>query len=178
MTASAPAAGTPVDWLLDGVIGRLVDLMLGLIMAGLVVMVFSGVIARYIANYSLAWSDEIGALLFVWTTMMGSVAAMRRRTHMAIGFLPRRLGPFSQRMLGFAVLAAIAFFLVFMVREGIDLVRLTRTDYSPVLEFPIALSYLSLPVAGALMLLYVAREAWLLRAAHGWGPNAEDAEDD
>ena len=117
-----------VDRLLDQWIGRAVDWMVGLIMAGLVVMVFSGVLARYIFNYSLAWSDELAGLLFVWLTLLGSVAALRRRTHMTIGFFPRLFDPRGQRAIGMYVMAAILFFLAFMVVEGVTLTRVSMGD--------------------------------------------------
>jgi len=166
-----------VDRLLDQWIGRAVDWMVGLIMAGLVVMVFSGVLARYIFNYSLAWSDELAGLLFVWLTLLGSVAALRRRTHMTIGFFPRLFDPRGQRAIGMYVMAAILFFLAFMVVEGVTLTRVTMGDKSAVLRLPIGLYYLSLPVAGVLMLLYALRQVWTIwRSPHGWQATAESAE--
>lgn len=166
-----------VDRLLDEWMGRTVDWMVGLIMAGLVVMVFSGVLARYIFNYSLAWSDELAGLLFVWLTLLGSVAALRRRTHMAIGFFPRLFGPWGQRVIGMYVLAAILFFLAFMVVEGVTLTRATLGDKSAVLRLPIGFYYLSLPVAGVLMLLYALRQVWTIwQSPRGWQASAESAE--
>jgi TRAP-type C4-dicarboxylate transport system permease small subunit len=146
-------------------------------MAALVLMVFSGVLARYVFNYSLAWSDELAGLLFVWLTLLGSVAALRRRTHMTIGFFPRLFGPREQRMIGMYVMTSILFFLAFMVVEGVTLTRATLDDKSAVLRLPIGLYYLSLPVAGALLLLYALRQAWTIRRSpHGWQATAESSE--
>ena len=78
-------------------------------------------LARYVFNYSLAWSDELAGLGFVWLTLLGSVAACRRRTHMAMGFFPKWFGPAGQRRIGLYVNAGILFFLAAMVVEGIRL---------------------------------------------------------
>lgn len=166
-----------VDRILDQWAGPAVDWAVGLLMAALVLMVFSGVLARYVFNYSLAWSDELAGLLFVWLTLLGSVAALRRKSHMAMGFFPRFFTPRGQRTVGLYVTAAILLFLVFMVGEGLTLTRATLGDKSAVLRLPIGLYYLSLPVAGALMLAYALRQEWALwRSPAGWSPTAESAE--
>lgn len=167
-----------IDRLLEAWVGSAVDWAVGLIVAGLVAMVGSGVLARYIFNYSLAWSDELAGLLFVWLTLLGSVAACRRRTHMVIGFLPRQFGPAGQRRVGLYVLGAILLFLGFMVGAGVVLTAATLGDRSAVLRMPVGLSYLSLPVAGSLMLAYTLRQAWALwRSPGGWTAGAADEED-
>lgn len=179
-----PKAATPVrtpawvDTCLDRVIGRAVDWIVGGLVGALVVLVGSGILARYIFNYSLAWSDELAALGFVWLTLLGSVAALRRRTHMTIGFLPKLFSPSGQRALGVYVTVAILAFLGFMVAEGIVLTAATLGDKSAVLRIPVGLSYLSLPVAGTLMGGYALRQLWALWASTGgWSAVAEGEED-
>ncbi len=167
-----------VDRLLDAWLGPAVDWAVGSLVGGLVIMVGSGVLARYLLNYSLAWSDELAGLLFVWLTLLGSVAACRRRTHMVIGFLPRCFGPRGQRAIGLYVLTAILLFLGFMMGAGAVLTAATIVDRSPVLRYPVGLSYLSLPVAGSFMFAYTLREAWALwQSEGGWTAVAVEEED-
>ena len=164
--------------LLDRWIGPAVDWAVGLIVAVLVVMVFSGVLARYLFNYSLAWSDELAGLCFVWLTLLGSVAALRRRSHMTMGFFPRFFGPRGQRWVGLYVMAAMLFFLAFMIWQGLVLAQVTFSDESPVLHLPIGLYYLALPVAGLLMAAYALLQGVTLwQSAGGWTASAEGEED-
>jgi TRAP-type C4-dicarboxylate transport system permease small subunit len=159
-------------------VGPAVDWVVGAIVAGLVAMVFSGILSRYVFNYSLAWSDELAGLFFVWLTLLGSVAALRRRAHMTIGFFPRCFGPRGQRAVGLYVMAGILLFLAFMIREGVTLTHATIGDKSAVLRLPVGLTYLSLPVAGSLMLAYALRQACALwQSAGGWTASAESEED-
>ena len=46
-----------------------------------------------------------------------------------------------------------------MIGEGIVLTAATMDDKSAVLRMPVGISYLSLPVAGLLMMAYTLREA-------------------
>jgi len=168
-----------VDVLLDRAIGPIVDCAVGGLVAALVILVGSGVLARYVFNYSLAWSDELAGLGFVWLTLLGSVAATRRRSHMVIGFLPKRFGPGGQRAIGWYVMAAIVVFLGFMIGEGIVLTAATMDDKSAVLRMPVGISYLSLPVAGLLMMAYTLREGWALwRRQGGWMASGTSDEED
>jgi TRAP-type transport system small permease protein len=171
------AVPNSVDRLLDAWLGPAVDWAAGLIIGGLVIMVGSGVLSRYFLNYSLAWSDELAGLFFVWLTFLGSVAACRRRTHMVIGFLPRCLGPRGQRVIGLYVLTATLVFLGFMVGAGAVLSATMLGDRSPVLRYPVGLSYLALPVAGGLMFAYTLREVWVLWQREG-GWTAVDVEEE
>jgi len=166
-----------VDVLLDRAVGPIVDWVVGGLVAALVILVGSGILARYVFNYSLAWSDELAGLGFVWLTLLGAVAASRRRSHMVIGFLPKQFGPTAQRAIGFYVTAAILIFLGFMIGEGLVLTAATMDDKSAVLRMPVGISYLSLPVSGLLMTAYTLREGWTLwRGQGGWtaGAGEED----
>ncbi len=166
-----------MDAVLDRWIGPVVDWAVGGLVAALVLLVGSGVLARYVFNYSLAWSDELAGLGFVWLTLLGAVAASRRRSHMVIGFLPKQFGPRGQRAIGFYVTAAIVVFLGFMIGGGIVLTAATMDDKSAVLRMPVGISYLSLPVSGLLMMAYTLREGWVLwQGCNGWtaGAGEED----
>jgi len=169
MADPSDVSASVTDTVLDRVIGPVVDWAVGGLAAALVILVGSGVLSRYVFNYSLAWSDELAGLGFVWLTLLGSVAASRRRSHMVIGFLPTLLGPGGQRVIGFYVTAAVLVFLGFMIGEGIVLTAATMDDKSAVLRMPVGISYLSLPVAGLLMMAYTLREGWMLwRGQGGW----------
>lgn len=171
-------AGT-MDFVLDRAIGPVVDWIVGGLVGALVTLVGSGVLARYVLNYSLAWSDELAGLGFVWLTLLGSVAACRRRTHMAMGFFPKWFGPTGQRRIGLYVNVGILVFLVAMVVEGIHLTAVTFGDKSAVLRIPVGLSYLSLPVAGILMAAYIGRQGWAVwRSVDGWTATADTEEED
>ena len=168
-----------IDFVLERAIGPVVDWIVGGLVGALVILVGSGVLARYVFNYSLAWSDELAGLGFVWLTLLGSVAACRRRTHMAMGFFPKWFGPTGQRRIGLYVNAGILFFLGAMVVEGIHLTAATFGDKSAVMRIPVGLSYLSLPVAGLLMAAYVGRQGWgVWRCGDGWTATADTEEED
>ena len=47
-----------------------------------IVILFAGVVARYVFDAPLVWSDELASILFLWLAMLGAVIALRRDEHM------------------------------------------------------------------------------------------------
>jgi len=144
--------------LMDKYIGKLVEILTILILALLVAMVFTSVLSRYVFNFSLAWAEELAGLFFVWLTLLGSVTAVRKRTHMAIAYLVQILAPEKQRWMNIYIHSAILFFLFILIWKGTEIFLATVKDYSAVLRIPIGFYYLSLPVCGILMFLFSSRD--------------------
>jgi tripartite ATP-independent transporter DctM subunit len=98
---------------LDSVLGAAVEILAAMLVAAEIIILFSGVVARYVLNHSLIWSDELASILFLWLAMLGAVVALRRDEHMrmtaVVGGLP------SQTRATFdliATCAALAFLLL------------------------------------------------------------------
>jgi tripartite ATP-independent transporter DctM subunit len=98
---------------LDSVLGAAVEILAATLVAAEIVILFSGVVARYVLNHPLIWSDELASILFLWLAMLGAVIAFRRDEHMrmtaAIGSLPK---PTRATFDLFATCAALAFLLL------------------------------------------------------------------
>lgn len=56
-------------------------------------VLFAGVLARYVFDHPLVWTDELAGILFLWLAMLGAVIALRRGEHMRLTFVLRRAGP-------------------------------------------------------------------------------------
>ena len=98
---------------LDFLLGAAVEILAATLVAAEIVILFSGVVARYVLNHPLIWSDELASILFLWLAMLGAVIAFRRDEHMrmtaAVGSLP---APTRATFDLFATCAALAFLLL------------------------------------------------------------------
>jgi tripartite ATP-independent transporter DctM subunit len=98
---------------LESVLGAVVEILAATLVAAEIVILFSGVVARYVLNHPLIWSDELASILFLWLAMLGAVIAFRRDEHMrmtaAVGSLP---APTRATFDLFATCAALAFLLL------------------------------------------------------------------
>ena len=97
----------------ESVLGAVVEILAATLVAAEIVILFSGVVARYVLNHPLIWSDELASILFLWLAMLGAVIAFRRDEHMrmtaAVGSLP---APTRATFDLFATCAALAFLLL------------------------------------------------------------------
>jgi tripartite ATP-independent transporter DctM subunit len=98
---------------LDSVFGAAVEILAAMLVAAEIIILFSGVVARYVLNHPLIWSDELASILFLWLAMLGAVIAFRRDEHMrmtaAVGSLPSQTRATFDL---FATCAALAFLLL------------------------------------------------------------------
>ena len=60
----------------------LVEIPAALLVVAEIVILFAGVVARYVLQQPLIWSDELASILFLWLAMLGAVVAFRRAEHM------------------------------------------------------------------------------------------------
>ena len=98
---------------LDFVLGAAVEILAATLVAAEIIILFSGVVARYVLDHPLIWSDELASILFLWLAMLGAVIAFRRDEHMrmtaAVGGLPPQTRATFDL---FATCAALAFLLL------------------------------------------------------------------
>jgi len=77
----------------EGWLGGMVEVSVGLLTALEVLILLAGVISRYVFRNPLVWSDELASILFLWLAMLGAVVAFRRGEHMRMSTLVARAPP-------------------------------------------------------------------------------------
>jgi len=113
--AATPAAARRPTLLgrLDQVLGLLVELPAAALVVAEIVVLFAGVVSRYVLHSPLIWSDELASILFLWLAMLGAVVAFHRGEHMRMTALVARASPRTRAFLDvFATSAALAFLLL------------------------------------------------------------------
>ena len=68
----------------DRVIGAVTEIPAAILVLLETIILFAGVVSRYVFNAPLTWSDELASILFLWLAMLGSVIALRRDEHMRL----------------------------------------------------------------------------------------------
>ena len=86
------------------------------------VLVFANVIARYVFNHSLAFSDEMSTYLFVLMSFMGTAIAARRNAHLGLSILTDRVSPQARTILSVITYGIAAIFCLLVVIFGIQMV--------------------------------------------------------
>ncbi len=134
---------------------KVVNFLIGTMLAGMVVVVFGNVIFRYFLNAALAWSEEVSRFMLIWLAFLGAVIAYLRNEHLGIDIMLKVLPPLSARIL--AIVADVLVFgvLVIMTKGGIDMTvdSFASGWVAAAVPIPYGYVYLVAPIATGLMLI-------------------------
>ena len=101
---------------------KIEKLVAGVCCAVMAVLVFANVIARYVFNHSLAFSDEMSTYLFVLMSFMGTAIAARRKAHLGLSIITDRVSPRARRNINVVMYIIAAFFCLLIVIFGVQMV--------------------------------------------------------
>ena len=134
---------------------RIISIIIGVLLALMVIIVFSNVVARYFLNASLAWSEEISRFMLIWLVFLGSVLAYIKNEHLGLDiliiYLPNKISRLVLVLANLLVIVAIGIIL----RGGWNMTTYTFGSgwTSPALSIPYGFVYVVVPVSGFLLLL-------------------------
>lgn len=129
-------------------------------LVALLVIIVAVVFVRFLPITSMGWTDEIVEFAFAWMVFLCSAELWRKKSHFRVEVIPDWLGGSKAgRILEIGLnLLSLIFFMVFTI-EGLRL-SLQATDRSPIFEYPKALWYASIPIAGVIMIGYTIRNLY------------------
>jgi len=116
--AADAGATTPVSRRfarIDAFLGWITEVPAAIFVILEIIVMFTGVIARYVFNHPLVWSDELAQILFIWLSMFGAVIALRRGEHMRLTTVLMLVPPKWRTWLETLVLINVLVFLVAVV---------------------------------------------------------------
>ena len=166
---AANAAGPAWLGRVDAVLGLLVEMPAALLVLADIIVLFSGVVARYVLHSPLLWSDELASIMFLWLAMLGSVIALRRGEHMRMTAVVSKASPKRRALMELVATAASLSFLVMVAWPSLEYALDERAITTPSLEISNIWRAAALPVGIALMglfaILRLLRTASLLQSA-------------
>ncbi|ALG72454.1 C4-dicarboxylate ABC transporter substrate-binding protein [Azospirillum thiophilum] len=128
-----------------------IDAIMAILMASMIVLVFTNVVMRYGFSSGLRVSVELSRLGFVWVVMLGAVVALRRGEHLAVSefsevFFPRAV-PILRRFAWLVILVSVSMLFWGALRQTIA----NWSNISPLTGLPTGVMYLAGAVSGLLM---------------------------
>jgi TRAP-type C4-dicarboxylate transport system permease small subunit len=115
-----------------------------------------GVFTRKVLNSAASWPEPMAVLLMIVLSFLSAVVCYREYLHIGVGVLPAFLSEPAKSYLGWFIEACMLATNLFMLWWGTKLVHTTWFQSIP--EFPAVsagVSYLAIPIAGALTTLLV-----------------------
>lgn len=152
---------------------RLEEGLLAVLLAVMVSITFTQVIARYIFNYSFVWALEVTTVLFAWLIFIGMSYGVRMGSHIGVDALVKSLGPKASRIVGSIAAALCIAYAVIVTIGGTQYVRkmydvgilmqdVPIEQWIPRLVLPLGYGLLALRFGQLLYRLARGREAHLL----------------
>jgi TRAP-type C4-dicarboxylate transport system permease small subunit len=132
---------------------RLEAVLAGIFLVLMVVLVFTGGVAR-LMRHPLNWTIDLATCCFAWATFLCADIAWRRDALMSINLLASRAPPPVQRALTYCNYLIISGFLVYVIYTGILLSYLSRArSFQGIPEVSYSWVTMSLPIGGGLLLI-------------------------
>jgi TRAP-type C4-dicarboxylate transport system permease small subunit len=120
------------------------------------------VFSRYVLNSSPFWIEEISVISLMWIGLLGAAGCVWTESHMSLELVVSKLPETVRIWLRALTDMAIAGFALFLCDRGIFLVQRTISGTLSTLPLAVGYTYLALPIAGGLMVLFA-----LVRAISG-----------
>jgi tripartite ATP-independent transporter DctM subunit len=148
LTGAAGALQKAEQWL-----GSIVAAAAAFLVIAEIIVLFTGVSARYFFQRPLIWSDELAGILFLWLAMLGSVVAFQRGEHMRMTAFVGMVSPRTRAFFDVLAIAAPLAFLVLVLQPAVEFASDESFVSTPALDISSLWRAAALPVGLGLMLL-------------------------
>lgn len=152
--ASIAAPGRGAVLSIESTLGRLVEIPAALLVVAEIVILFVGVVSRYVFHRPLIWSDELASILFLWLAMFGAVVAFRRSEHMRMTAVVAKCQPATRAFLDVAGTCAALAFLLMIIWPSYEYAYEESFITTPALEISNTWRAAALPIGVGLMVLF------------------------
>ncbi|MBR0828524.1 TRAP transporter large permease subunit [Bradyrhizobium manausense] len=159
---AAPVSGLAAPF--DRALALLTEPLAAIVVVAEILVLLTGVIARFVFNHPLTWSDELASIMFLWLAMLGAAIAQRRGQHMRMTALVGMFSGWLRGLLEATGAAAPALFLLLVLHPAYNFAEDQTFVHTPALGLNDVVRAAALPVGFVLMLA-----ASLVRCAdRGW----------
>ena len=126
-----------------------------IMMAVMATLVFVNVVARYVFNFSIIWTEEVSQYLMIWIAYLGAGLALREGRHVAVEMLQDRLPTALSRRLRMAIGGLVLAFLGVVTVLGFQFVVFVWNQETPVLNISLGIPSLAIPIGTLLFALHL-----------------------
>src|ERR1700742_2103272 len=128
------------------------------------VIVLTGIVSRFWFDESLLWADEAAKLFLSLTAFVGGALAFRARHHTTVEFLTGKLSPRWKTSFAVGIDALILVAAAVVGYVSLDLLSISATSNTPILDINAAWLVLPLTVGMALVALFAIERLLLFHA--------------
>ncbi|WP_309679420.1 TRAP transporter small permease [Polaromonas sp.] len=121
---------------------------------GIILSVQIQVVGRYIFNDTPTWAEALALQLVLYVTAFGVAVGVRDAGHIGLDSIVSLLPESMRLKLEILIHLLVALFGGIMVQSGTLWTRLKWDELDPMLHLPVGIDYLSLVIAGVLIVMF------------------------
>ena len=137
----------------DRALGWVTEIPAALLVVAEIVILFAGVVSRYVFNKPLTWSDELASVLFLWLAMLGAVIALRRGEHMRLTTFVNLLRPQWRAWVDTVSALIVIVFVLLILSPSWEYITNQWLITTPALELHDSVRVAAIGVGAVLMML-------------------------
>ena len=130
------------------------------------ILLFVQVVSRYCLGHSIAWTEELAQIMFVWMLYFGIAAAVRKRKFLRIEFVLDRVPPSWKRAMLILANVIQALFNIIMIQPVCSIISNMGAAKTSLLRIPKSVAYGIIPVMLTLTTIRIVQEIWVLLHEH------------
>jgi len=112
------------------------------------------VFGRYVLNDTPTWAEALALQLVLYVTALGVAVGVRDAGHIGLESLVSLLPESMRLKLEILINLLVALFGAIMVQSGMLWTRMKWGELDPMLQLPVGIDYLSLVIAGVLIVMF------------------------
>jgi TRAP-type C4-dicarboxylate transport system permease small subunit len=132
---------------------KLISISASVLLGIMAVLYMAQVVFRYCIASPIVWADELAGYMMVWVVFLGSVLALRERTHINIDLLWKFLPPKPRKFLIWTCDIFVMVFAVTLTVNGYKLIKGSLGMRTTSIDIPYAPVYSIMFISGTLMII-------------------------
>jgi TRAP-type transport system small permease protein len=121
----------------------------------IVIITILQVIARFVFDSPLTWTDELGRFILIWMVFIGAAIVSYDDKHMAVEVVQEKMSPKVKLISSLIMRVMILIFLAITAYSSIELVKVSHYLSSGALEIPFSYWRVAAPVGCILMSIFI-----------------------
>ena len=120
-----------------------------------ILIVFLGVVTRYVFQMPIITSVELARIGFIWAAFLGAAVCLKEEKHTQFLFLMDKASGRLKRVMKLAIDLISAGLFAFLAVKGVQMVQAVQETFFPALGWSQLWLYLPLPLCSLFMLVHV-----------------------
>lgn len=129
--------------------------LIGFFLLVIVFVTILQVVARFVFDSPLVWSDELARFILIWMVFIGAAVVSFDDKHMGVEVLQERMSPKVKLITSILMRVLVLIFLFITAFSSIELVKVSHYQVSGALEIPFSYWRVAAPVGCVMMMIFI-----------------------